>query len=58
MAFAEWMSLAFIALSRCVSLLWPEVGRRIFSSRGGFVTILGIWSYSLMLQMLFYFEVF
>jgi hypothetical protein len=53
-AFADWMSLAMIALSRCLYLVWPDVGRRLFTGKRGLIVIVLIWVYSVALLTPFY----
>lgn len=48
-AFADWLSLGFIALSRCVSLIKPALGEKIFAGKSGFSIIAGIWIYAVAL---------
>ena len=48
-AFADWLSLGFIALSRCVSLIKPSLGEKIFAGKSGLSIIAGIWIYALAL---------
>ncbi|XP_059083231.1 protein trapped in endoderm-1-like [Tigriopus californicus] len=45
-AFGEWMSLAVIALSRCVGLIRNQ---RCFSWKQGFVIIIAIWFYAFLM---------
>ena len=56
-AFADWMSLGMIALSRCVSLTKPDLGERLFSGRNGKLIILMVWIYANLLVVPVYFGV-
>ena len=42
-AFADWMSVAMIAVSRCISLTRPELAEKLFGGRKGKLIILAIW---------------
>lgn len=48
-AFADWMSLALIAFSRCISLTNPKLSDRLFTGGNGKYFILGTWAYALVL---------
>ncbi len=56
-AFADWMSLAFIAVSRCAGLIWNEKAERYLSGRNGVAIIVLIWAYSIGLNSLAFTEV-
>ena len=56
-AFADWMSVAMIAVSRCVSLTRPELGEKIFGGRNGKLIILAIWVYANLLILPIYTKV-
>ena len=45
-AFADWMSVAMIAVSRCISLTRPELAEKLFGGRKGKLIILAIWVYA------------
>ena len=45
-AFADWMSVAMIAVSRCLTLTKPELGQKLFSGRYGKIIIGMIWVYA------------
>ena len=38
-----------IAVSRCITLVWPEKGKKIFSGRNGKLIILSVWIYAILL---------
>ena len=48
-AFADWMSVAMIAVSRCVNLTKPELGQKLFSGSCGKMFIALIWIYACLL---------
>ncbi len=50
-AFADWMSLGFIALSRCVGLVRPNIAEKVFAGRSGVSIIAGIWLYAVALVL-------
>ena len=50
-AFADWMSLAFIAISRCLGLIKPKIAEKCLSGGNGFLIICGIWIYALILVL-------
>ena len=54
---AEWMSLAIIALNRCVCLVHPRLGEIFFSGKVGRLIIAFIWIYAIMINVFLYFKV-
>ena len=46
-AFAEWMSLAFIAVSRCLGIIKPAVCEKYLAGRSGLAVMALIWLYAL-----------
>lgn len=56
-AYADWLSLAFIAVSRCAGLIWNEAAERYLSGRNGFAIVVLIWAYSIGLNSLVFFNV-
>ena len=48
-AFADWMSVAMIAVSRCITLIKPELGQKLFSGLYGKMFIAMIWIYACLL---------
>ena len=51
-SYAEWMSLAFIALSRCLGLVRRSWAQRNLTRHRGLLVILAIWAYALALVSL------
>ena len=45
-SFAEWFSVAMIALTKCINLLKPKLGYKWFSGFRGILLILMIWIYA------------
>ena len=45
--YASFMSIASVAVSRCLGLCYPEVANRVFKHI--WVSILGIWTYAIVL---------
>ena len=45
-SFAEWLSVAMIALTKCINLLKPKLGYKWFSGFRGILLILIIWIYA------------
>ena len=45
-SFAEWMSVAMIALSKCINLIKPKLGHKWFSGFRGILLIALIWIYA------------
>ena len=56
-AFADWMSVAMIAVSRCISLVRPELAEKLFGGRNGKLIILAIWVYANLLILPIYTKV-
>ena len=40
---AEWMSVALIAFSKCVNLIQPKIGKKLFTGRNGYIFIVSFW---------------
>lgn len=53
-AFADWMCVAMIAVSRCITMAKPDLGERLFSGRSGKLVILLVWIYANMLMLPIY----
>ncbi len=51
-AYADWMSLAFIAVSRCAGLIWSKKANRYLTGRNGVTIIILIWAYAIGLNSL------
>ncbi len=45
-AYADWMFLAFIAVSRCAKLIWREKAHKYLSGRSGYAVVFLVWSYA------------
>ena len=43
---AEWMSIALIALTKCINLFFPKIGMKLFSGRNGLVFIALFWIFT------------
>ena len=56
-AFADWMSVAMIAVSRCISLTRPELAEKLFGGCKGKLIILAIWVYANLLILPIYTKV-
>lgn len=56
-AFADWMCVAMIALSRCISLTKPELGEKLFAGKNGKLIILMVWIYANILMIPIYTQV-
>ena len=56
-AFADWMCVALIAVSRCISLSKPDLGEKMFAGRNGKVIILLVWIYANLLMVPMYTEI-
>ena len=46
-AYADWMSLALIAVSRCMGLIWKAKAEQYLSGKKGMVLIVLIWAYAI-----------
>ena len=45
-SFAEWMSVAIVALTKCINLIKPKFGEKWFSGLRGILLIASIWIYA------------
>ena len=45
-SFAEWMSVAIVALTKCINLIKPKFGYKWFSGFWGICIIASIWIYA------------
>ena len=54
---AEWMSIAMIALCKCIRLVQPKLGDMIFSGLGSIIIIASIWIYALSIAMVLQLQV-
>ncbi len=55
-AFADWMSLGMVAVSRCLCLTKPDLSHKIFSGMNGKLVIISIWIYANVLVAPMYFQ--
>ena len=55
-SFAEWLSVAMIALTKCINLLKPKLGYKWFSGFRGILLILMIWIYANVMVIPIYLE--
>ena len=55
-SFAEWFSVAMIALTKCINLLKPKLGYKWFSGFRGILLILMIWIYANVMVIPIYLE--
>ena len=53
-AFADWTSVAMIAVGRCITLIKPELGQKLFSGLYGKMCIAMIWIYACLLMVPIY----
>lgn len=45
-AFSDWFSIGLVALTRCISVVNPELSRRLFHGRRGVLWAFSIWLFS------------
>ena len=43
---AEWMSVALIALTKCINLIFPQIGKQFFSGWNGLVFLMFFWIFT------------
>ena len=43
---AEWMSVALIALTKCINLIFPKIGKLFFSGWNGLVFLMFFWIFT------------
>ena len=56
-AFADWMCVSMIAVSRCITLSKPDLAEKLFGRRNGKLIILLVWIYANLLILPIYTEV-
>ena len=44
----EWSSVALIALTKCINLLFPKIGLKLFSGWNGFVFLIFFWIFTIL----------
>ena len=55
--YADWMIVALIALSKCILLLKPRLGKMVFSGLSGHLIAVSIWFIAILVILLQHFWV-